>query len=142
MFTRIGRAHSGQRPLFTLFHFFKMGFSSSQYSCHWRPSVLARDVGHRAFSSWVSGTQFDISTAGPRDRLTWCRRSIRTEPLAGGTRQSGTITTLTSPTPPSRRCQENACSLYRRLRGQRHSFEHHLHQRLPYMILCTCLKVE
>ena len=93
-----------------------------------------------------------------RERLTWCLKSTRTAPPAGGRRQSGTITSMnslvgpcetpTSPTPPSRRYRENACSrtgdqrLHRHLRGRMHSCEYHHRQRLPYKIPYADLQVE
>ena len=102
MFTRIRCAHSGQRVSLILLHFVRIGFSSSQYSRRWRPRVLARDVGQRACSKLGSGTQLPMSTAGPRERLTWWRKSIQTSPPTGGSRQSGTITSMLSLVGPAK----------------------------------------
>ena len=63
--------------------------------------MSARDAGHKAFSKLGSGTQLAISTAGPRDKPIWWRKSTRTVPLAGGMMQSGTITAIDSRVGPA-----------------------------------------
>ena len=63
--------------------------------------MSARDAGHKALSKLGSGDQLVISTAGPRDKPTWWRKSTRTVLFTGGTIQSGTITAIDSRVGPA-----------------------------------------
>ena len=56
---------------------------------------------HKALSKLASGDQLVISTAGPRDKPTWWRKSTRTVLLTGGMIQSGTITDIDSRVGPA-----------------------------------------
>ena len=95
-FTQIILSHSGQRVSFTFFHCDSKGLTLSQYSRRCRPSVGASELGQRARSRFGGGIESPISTAGPRLRVTRWRRSIRTSPPTGGSRQSGIITSMES----------------------------------------------
>ena len=96
MLTHTSRAHSGQRVSLTFFHLASNGLISSQYSRRCRPRVGARELGQRARSRLGAGTQSLISIAGPRERVTRWRRSTRTSPPTGGSRQPGIITSILS----------------------------------------------
>ena len=63
--------------------------------------MSARDAGHKALSKLGSGDQLVISTAGPRDKPTWWRKSTQTVLFTGGTIQSGTITAIDSRVGPA-----------------------------------------
>ena len=100
----------------------------------------------KPLSKLASGDQLVISTAGPRDKPTWWRKSTRTVPLTGGMIQSGTITDIDSrvgpantnvpPTPPSRRCQRNVDSP---TTGQIQYPRPHVHTRSGAFHLPRCL---
>ena len=96
MLMRISRSHSGQRVSLTFFHLASNGLISLKYSRRCRPRVGARELGQRARSRLGAGTQSLISIAGPRERVTRWRRSTRTSPPTGGSRQSGIMTSILS----------------------------------------------